>query len=91
MNNLIKNEKIWLVAAGAAGALIGRAILTSKKAREIAVTGLAKGMKLTNDAKTALQDMKDEAEDLCYEAREQAGLAEENNTTAAETEECVTE
>lgn len=91
MNNLFKNEKFWLVAAGAAGAIIGKAVLTSKKTRELAVNGLAKGMKFTNDAKAAFQDMKDEAVDLCYEAREQAGLAEENNTAAAETEECVTE
>lgn len=48
-------------------------------------------MKLTNDAKTALQDMKDEAEDLCYEAREQAGLSEEKMTESTDVEECVTE
>ena len=41
------------------------------------MTGLAKGMKLTHDAKAAFQSMKDEAEDMCYEAKEQAGLAEE--------------
>ncbi len=91
MNNLFKNEKFWLVAAGAAGALIGRAVLTSKKTREIAVIGLAKGMKLTSDAKTALQDMKDESEDLCYEAREQAGLSEEKMPESTDAEECVTE
>lgn len=76
MNNLFKSEKLWLVAAGAVGAIIGKAVLTSKKTRELAVNGLAKGMKLTNDAKAAFRDMKDEAEDLCYEAREQAGLSE---------------
>ena len=38
------------------------------------MTGLAKGMKLTSDAKSAFQSMKDEAQDLCYEAKEQAGL-----------------
>lgn len=91
MNNLFKNEKFWLVAAGAAGALIGKAVLASKKTRELAVTGLAKGMKLTNDAKAAFQDMRDEAEDLCYEAREKAGLAEDNKDTDTETETCATE
>lgn len=84
MNNILKNEKFWCVVAGAAGALIGRKVLTSKKTRELAVTGLAKGMKLTHDAKAVFQDMKDEAEDLCYEAKERAGLNEE-------VEECVTE
>lgn len=87
MKNILKNEKFWCVAAGAAGALIGRKVLTAKKTRELAVSGLAKGMKLTHDAKAVFQDMKDEAEDLCYEAKEKAGLNEESE----EAEECVTE
>ena len=69
MKNIFKNEKFWLVAAGA-----GKKIITAKKTRQLAVTGLAKGMKLTSDAKSAFQSMKDEAQDLCYEAKEQAGL-----------------
>jgi len=36
-------------------------------------------MKFTSDAKTAFQNMKDEAQDLCYEAKEQAGLNEESD------------
>lgn len=78
MKNILKNEKFWCVVAGAAGAIVGGKILKSKKTRELAVTGMAKGMKFTHDAKAAFQSMKDEAEDMCYEAREQAGLAEEN-------------
>ena len=77
MNKIFKNEKLWCAVAGAAGVIIGKKVLCSKKTRELAVTGLAKGMKLTHDAKTAFQNMKDEAEDLCYEAKEQAGLNEE--------------
>lgn len=77
MNRILKNEKLWCVVAGAAGVIIGKKILCSKKTRQLAVTGLAKGMKLTHDAKAAFQSMKDEAEDMCYEAKEQAGLAEE--------------
>lgn len=78
MNNLFKNEKFWCVVAGAAGVIIGKKVLTSKKTRELAVTGMAKGMKLSHDAKAAFQSMKDEAEDMCYEAKEQAGLTEES-------------
>ena len=74
MKNIFKNEKFWLVAAGAAGVIVGKRIITAKKTRQLAVTGLAKGMKLTSDAKSAFQSMKDEAQDLCYEAKEQAGL-----------------
>lgn len=76
MKNIFKNEKFWLVAAGAAGVIVGKKVLTAKKTRQLAVTGLAKGMKLTSDAKAAFQSMKDEAQDLCYEAKEQAGLAD---------------
>lgn len=78
MNNILKNEKFWCVVAGAAGVIIGKKVLTSKKTRELAVTGMAKGMKLTHDAKAVFQSMKDEAEDMCYEAKEQAGLAEDS-------------
>lgn len=78
MKNFFKNQKFWLVVAGAAGAIIGEKVLTAKKTREIAVSGIAKGMKLTHDAKAVFQNMKDEAEDMCYEAKEQAGLTEEN-------------
>lgn len=78
MKNFFKNQKFWLVVAGAAGAIIGEKVLTAKKTREIAISGIAKGMKLTHDAKAVFQNMKDEAEDLCYEAKEQAGLTEEN-------------
>lgn len=77
MNNILKNEKFWCVIAGAAGVIIGKKVLTSKKTRELAVTGMAKGMKLTHDAKAVFQGVKDEAEDICYEAKEQAGLAED--------------
>lgn len=77
MKNLFKNEKFWCVVAGAAGVIIGKKVIKSKKTRELAVSGMAKGMKLTHDAKAAFQSMKDEAEDLCYEAKEKAGLSEE--------------
>ncbi len=85
MKNIFKSEKFWLVAAGAAGVIVGKKVLTAKKTRQLAVTGLAKGMKFADDAKAVLQDMKDQAQDLCYEAKEQAGLNEEAK------EECATE
>ena len=42
-----------------------------------AVTGLAKGMKLQKDAKAAFQNMKDEASDICYDAKTEAGIHED--------------
>ena len=78
MKNIFKNKDFWLVVAGAAGAVVGKKVIPAKKTRELAVKGLAKGMKFTDDAKTAFRNMKDEAQDICYEAKEQAGLNEES-------------
>ena len=61
--------------------VIGKKIVTAKKTRQLAVSGLAKGMKLQNDAKAAFQNMKDEAQDICCDAKEQAGI---NDTDACE-------
>ena len=59
MKNIFKNEKFWLVAAGAAGVIVGKKIITAKNTRQHAIKGLAKGIILTSDAKSALQSMKD--------------------------------
>ena len=81
MKNIFKNEKFWLVTAGAAGVIFGKKILTAKKTRELAVTGLAKGMKLKSDAQSALRSMKDEASDICYDAKVEAGIDDEEEVT----------
>ncbi len=88
MKNIWKNEKLWCAIAGAAAVIVGKKVITSKKTRQLAVSGLAKGMKLQNDAKEAFQNMKDEAADICYDAKTEAGLAEdetaENDEVTAE-------
>lgn len=88
MKNVWKNEKLWCAIAGAAAVIVGKKVITSKKTRQLAVSGLAKGMKLQNDAKEAFQNMKDEAADICYDAKTEAGLAEyettENDEVTAE-------
>lgn len=81
MKNIFKNEKFWLVTAGAAGVIFGKKVLTAKKTRELAVTGLAKGMKLKSDAQSALRSMKDEASDICYDAKVEAGIDKEEEVT----------
>ena len=81
MKNIFKNEKFWLVAAGAAGVIVGKKIITAKKTRQLAVTGLAKGMKLKSDAQSALRSMKDEASDICYDAKVEAGIDDEEEVT----------
>ena len=84
MLKVFKNQKVWLVVAGAAGGAVLKAVLKAKKTRELAVCGLAKGMKLGSDAKKVFQDMKDEAEDICYDASVEAGIAEEKAEEKAE-------
>ena len=41
------------------------------------VSGLAKGMKFQQEAKETLQNMREEAEDMCYEAKSQLNDEEE--------------
>ena len=72
--SMFKNEKFWLVIAGAVGSAVAKKVLKAKKTRELAVQGLARGMKFTADAKAAFQDMKDEAADICNDAKAEAGL-----------------
>lgn len=74
MWSCFKNEKLWWAVGGAAALIVGKKIVTSKTARQVAVSGLAKGMKLQNDAKASFQNMKDEASDICCDARAEAGI-----------------
>ena len=82
MKNFLKNEKLWCVVAGAAAVIVGKKVFTSPKTRSVAVTGLAKGMKLQKDAKAKFQSMKDDAADLCYDAKAEAGIEAETETEA---------
>lgn len=84
MLNLFKHEKLICALGGAAAVIIGKKVITSPKTRQLAVTGLAKGMKLTHDAKEAFQNMKDEAADICYDAKAEAGLDEPDTEEANE-------
>lgn len=69
--DFLKSNKFLFFVGGAATAVVGTKALKSKTAREICVKGLAKGMKLQQDAKVALQNMKEEAEDICYDAKKE--------------------
>ena len=77
MLKVFKNEKLWCAVAGAAAVIVGKKKLKADKTRSLAVTGLAKGMKLQKDAKAAFQNMKDEASDICYDAKTEAGIHED--------------
>ena len=71
MLKVFKNEKLWCAVAGAAAVIVGKKILKADKTRSLAVTGLAKGIK------AAFQNMKDEASDICYDAKTEAGIHED--------------
>lgn len=86
MWSCFKNEKLWWAVGGAAALIVGKKIVTSKTARQVAVSGLAKGMKLQSDAKATFQNMKDEAADICCDAKEEAGLADIAEEAATEEE-----
>ena len=77
MANIFKNQKFLCALGGAAAVIVGKKILTAKKTRQLAVSGLAKGMKLSHDAKEVFQNMKDEASDICYDAKTEAGIDQE--------------
>lgn len=77
MANIFKNQKFLCALGGAAAVIVGKKILTAKKTRQLAVSGLAKGMKLSHDAKEAFRNMKDEASDICYDAKTEAGIDQE--------------
>ena len=84
MLDILKNEKLWCAVAGAAAIVVGKKVLKSEKTRNLAVTGLAKGMKLQKDAKAKFQSMKDDAADLCYDAKAEAGIETETETEVEE-------
>ena len=67
-----KNEKFWCVVAGVVGPTIIKKILKAPKTREYAVKEVDEGMKITADAKAAVQDMKNEAADIGNDEKKEA-------------------
>ena len=72
LTDIIKNEKVLCFVGGALAATYGVKVLKSEKTRKACVSGLSKCMKLQKDAQAAFQDIKDEAEDICYDAQQEA-------------------
>ena len=69
MKNLLKNKQALTFIGGAVTAVAGTSFIKSKKARELAVKGLANGMKLRDDAAAAYETVKEDARDICYEVK----------------------
>ncbi|OOM79649.1 hypothetical protein CLPUN_15970 [Clostridium puniceum] len=70
MKNLLKNEKSLLFAGGLLVGTLGLKLIKSNAARKLYVSTLASGMKMQQDAQHMFEEMKEEAEDMCYEAAE---------------------
>ena len=67
MLNILKNPKLWIGIGCFAGGLFA----TSKCARKIAVKGMAAGMQTRDNIKAGWQNVKDEANDIYEEAKEE--------------------
>lgn len=63
-----KDEKRCCFVAGAAVAVVGMIAVKSNAARKACVNTIAQGMKLQKDAQVLFETMKEDAQDLCYEA-----------------------
>lgn len=73
-----KNKKLWTFVGGMVTAVAGAKILKAPCTRKACVKGLAAGMKLKSDAAASIQNLKEDAQDICNDAREQATRAEDS-------------
>lgn len=68
----ITDKKTLSFLGGMFAATYGVKALKSDKTRKVCVNSLAKCMKLGNEAKETLKNMKEDAEDICYDAKQAA-------------------
>lgn len=81
--------KIIAFAGGALASGVLGVVAKQPKVRQAAVNCVAKGMQLKADADEALQGIKDEAEDVCADARLQAKVDAAVAARRAELEEKI--
>jgi hypothetical protein len=74
LSKYLKDSRVICFVCGAVAAVIGGKIVKSNKTRQTVVKGIAKGMKLKHDAQAALQNVKEEAQDICYDAMQEADV-----------------
>ncbi len=72
MINWITKERKWIFAAGAVAGAAVLGFLKTKKARELAVKGVAGGIMLKDKVLETAVNIKEEADDICAEAKEVA-------------------
>ncbi len=69
MLNWVTKERKWIFVAGAAigAAVVG--LVSTKKAREMAVKGVASSIMLKDKVLETAANIKEEADDICAEAK----------------------
>jgi predicted nuclease with TOPRIM domain len=82
LTGFFKSKYVIGFGLGLAAALIGYQACKSKKLRKAVVKAVARGMKLRDDAKFALNTIKEDAEDLCAEAKEEGSAAPQEGAGA---------
>ena len=75
--NCLKSEKVRWFVGGAVAIVLGKKVLKSDATRNACVKTIAKAMKLQNDAAESFQNMREDAQDLCYDAKQAAGISTE--------------
>jgi hypothetical protein len=73
--DFFKNKYVIGFGLGLAAAIAGYRAYKSKKVRKAVVKAVACGMKLRDDARYAMNAIKEDAEDLCAETKEGNGGA----------------
>ena len=76
----LKNEKTRWFLIGVAAATAGVQFLKSKTVKNGCVKAIAGGMKLKNEAAAAFDQIKEDAQDMCYDAEQ--SCADETKTEA---------
>lgn len=76
VKDVLTSEKFLCFVGGMAAAVFGAKVLKCAKTRELCVQGLAKGMKFKHDTQTAIQNIKEDAQDIYYDAMNEADVVE---------------
>ncbi len=71
LNKCYEHKHALIFAAGIATAIIGKKVLESKAVKDAATQGMASVMSVRKDAEECFQDMKENAEDIVFEANEE--------------------
>lgn len=66
-----EHKNLLLFAGGAIAAIAGKKILESQATKDFCVKTVAKVMELQDEAEETFQNVKDNATDICHDAKEE--------------------